>query len=123
MGVDFSTGRASGSTKRLRQVGPRESTVCHASRTKMSGIESVAGAAHGDEVRWLFGIDLEPFAQLAYEVVDGADRSGGLAPHEAEELVAREHLIGVAQEKYEELELEMRELHFAAGARDEPLVE
>src|ERR1044071_6206262 len=84
-------------------------------------IEAVARAAHGDEVPRLLGVDLEPLAQLTDEVVDGAHRAGRLAPHQLEQLGAREHLAGVADEEHQELELEMGELDLRAVARDQAL--
>src|ERR1044071_5844025 len=73
-------------------------------------IEAVARAGHGDEVPRLLGVELEPLAQLADEVVDRAHRARRLAPHQLEQLGAGEHLAGVADEEHQELELQVREL-------------
>src|SRR5258706_11398753 len=119
--VHLSTGRATGSTNEFRVVSARKSHDCRTTLTRMSGIEPVAGATHGDEVARLLGVGFEALAQLADEVVDRAHRARGLAPHGAEQLRAREHLVRVAQEEHEQLELEVRQLDLAAVARDEAL--
>src|SRR5207237_518332 len=86
----------------------REDRLGHA-RTVLR-IKPVAGAAYGDEVTWLLGVVLEALPELTDEVVDGADRSGRLPPHEVEQLRAREHLVRVAHEEHEQLELEVGQL-------------
>src|SRR5688500_4874140 len=110
MAVQISTGRATGWTIWFRGVGDRQSTGCHSFRTSMSRIEPVARAAHRDEVTRLLGVGLEPAAQLTDKVIDRTHRACGLAPHELEQLRAREHLVWMAHEEREQLELEMGEL-------------
>src|SRR6185295_10225211 len=109
----------------IERGAPRGSRRC-GTRAKRSprcasGIEAVARAAHGDEMPRLLGVELEPLAELTDEVVDGAHRAGRLAPDQLEQLGAREHLAGVADEEHEQLELEMGELDLRAVARDQAL--
>src|SRR5688572_16149718 len=90
---------------------------------RVSGIESITGTAHGDEVARLLRVELEALPELPDEVVDGAHRAGRLPPHEVEQLRAREHLVRMADEEHEELELEVRQLDLLAGALDHTLPE
>src|SRR6187401_623659 len=71
----------------------------------------------------LLRVHLEALPELTHKVIDGADRSGRLAPDMGEQLIAAEHLVRVAHEEHEQLELEVRQLHLDAGAHDEPLAE
>src|SRR5689334_17635499 len=105
--------------------GPRRAGSCRRSYPPCgehnSRIEAVARAAHGDEVARFLGVRLEALAELPDEVVDGTDAPDRLAPHQLEQLVAREHLVRVPHEEHEQLQLGVRQLDLDARARDDAL--
>ena len=76
-------------------------------RSKGSGDEAVADAAHGDDVTRAGGVDLDLGAESVHVLAHRADalplRLG--VPHVAQELLAREHLARRVAQEREQIEL------------------
>src|SRR5690242_16758503 len=102
-----STRRTSGSSVGTTRMGPR------------STLESIAVAAHGEEVARLLRIALQLDAQRSDEVVDRARRALVLrAPAAGEDVVAAQRAPARLQEEPQDLELLRRHLDRRAVARD-----